>query len=188
MFIPLFRKLATLQIAIVVTVSCFVSTSRANLRAEVQVEEQACLPLTAANEALAKLPGFQTVYDAVLKDETQQVRSHLESVIDHGLQYVRRGPYLAWHVSPAKLVSPQRSDCHRLREEMLDGVRTAVISYYKHDTYGTRAWRCTTWVELPTPKNRKMECASVYPPGRVKTSVRWFYRSDIKPPVASKGQ
>lgn len=178
-------KTVVVQVAAgVVVATCLPLASWANSRDDQQVENAECHPMTVANQILRTAPGFQSTIDAVVEDETQRVLTHTDLIYDHGLQYARAAPFAAWRVKPSALVDPPRSDCHLLREEILDGARMVVISYVRyHPDFGTPQYRCTIWLAFPDYRNTKMECASVYPADRTKLVVRWFYRTDIKPPI-----
>ncbi|MBZ9661188.1 hypothetical protein LB523_19265 [Mesorhizobium sp. ESP-6-4] len=55
---------------------------------------------------------------------------HGESVIEGELEYFRTAPYAMWRVKPSQ-GNAQYLDWHQLREELVDDVKTAVISYVK---------------------------------------------------------
>jgi hypothetical protein len=149
-------------------------------------EDPACHPMTAANEHLAKLRAYQTTWDATIRTSGRLVM-HRETVQDSGFEYVRSGPYALWRRQPNVIINPQRSDCHRLHEELLDGVKTLVISYVKHNPdYDARFYRCTLWLESVRSggyRGIKSDCVSILPDETVEIKIHWFYRTDIKPPV-----
>lgn len=171
-------------IALAAGVASLPSVSYADLRNKQQIEG-ACYPMAAANEALAKMAAFQATWSRVIKSH-RHVVIHSESVYENGMIYQRRAPYAPWRGRAYKVVDDaRRSNCHQLREEMLDGVNTVVISYTKHHPpYDPRFYRCTVWLEIPEYRNRKSDCVSVGPADVAEVKIRWFYRTDIKPPVA----
>ncbi|MER9133573.1 hypothetical protein [Mesorhizobium sp. M0768] len=163
--------------------ACLPSAAYAELLNSVRIEEPTCQPITTANEALAKIPIFQTTWDLVSKSD-KRVVMHIDSIYSDGTLYQRTAPYASWHGKPDDLVNPRHSGCHRLREEVLDGVNTVVISYWKHNPdFDPRWYRCNIWLRIPEYRNEKMDCSSVYFSEAVEIKVRWFYRTDIKLPV-----
>jgi hypothetical protein len=155
------------------------------------VEGIDCQPMSKANEALAKLQGFQVTWNASYSLYGQSKTLHVESVVEDGVQYQRRGPYMRWTAKRAVLANPLHSDCKRLREEIFDGVRTVVTSFIKYQPeYDPRRYKCTGWVEIPRFVNRKMDCYMLSTaPGDLVKNLRiemyWFYRTDIKAPLNS---
>lgn len=151
--------------------------------------------MTEADNALAKLRSFQVTWNVSYTLYGRREKIHAEAFTDSGLQYTRKAPYKLWAVKPSKLINPEHSDCHRLREEMLDGAKTVVISYVKYYRgYDPRRYKCTGWIEVPNYRNRKMECVGLGVPGpddpvlNLKLEMQWFYRTDIKPPAVPTGR
>jgi len=68
-----------------------------------------------------------------------------------------------------------------MREEIVDGVRTAVIFYTRYNPYGSdaRRYKCTAWIEIPDYRNRKMVCESTDFADDIKIKIQWYYRTDI---------
>lgn len=66
----------------------------------------------------------------MIKRDTRVVVMHRDSVYANGILYERTAPYAPWRVEAYQLVNPRHSGCHQLREEVLDGVNTVVISYW----------------------------------------------------------
>ncbi|TPI29759.1 hypothetical protein FJW07_30075 [Mesorhizobium sp. B3-1-9] len=98
------------------------------------VEEAGCFPLIRANEVTIKL---QATWDGVINSNPRVVR-HSEVLYENGRKYERKAPYERWRGSPYSLNNnrntdgtPYRSNCRRLREEVLGGVNTVVIAYTK---------------------------------------------------------
>ncbi|AZO56438.1 MULTISPECIES: hypothetical protein [unclassified Mesorhizobium] len=188
-----FLKTNSLNAAVFLfAVTCLPLASWANLQGEQRVEEPECKPMTAANDALAKLSAFQATWDTSYSLYGRREKVHGEYFIDNGLEYGRKAPYRPWTVKPSKLVNPQHLDCHQLREEMLDGSKTVVISYIKYNPgYDPRRYRCTGWIEIPSYRNKKMECVGLTTAGYddpvldLKLQMHWFYRTDIKAPTVS---
>lgn len=173
----------------VLAVSCWPFASVAALGTDQPIEAPECHPLTAANQALAGLGRFQGTWDQSYELYGHRVVVHGESVIEGGLEYFRMAPYAMWGVKPSQLGNAQHSDCHQIREEMVDGVRTAVISYIKfHPEKDPRRYKCIAWIEIPNYRNRKLECDSLGATGLndpvqdLKLQIRWFYRSDVRAP------
>ncbi|RWM67873.1 MAG: hypothetical protein EOR82_26135 [Mesorhizobium sp.] len=177
-------SLLTRFTALAVSAACLPSASYADLRNNQQIED-ACYPMAAANEALARMPAFQATRDLVIKRPQKRSVTHEEMVFENGIAYQRRAPYAPWRSTPYSIVdNVRRSDCHRLREEVLDGVNTVVIFYRKHNPkFDPRFYRCTIWLEIPEYRNRKSDCVSVGPVEVVEIKIRWSYRTDIKAPV-----
>ena len=95
-----FLKVVSVKIAAAVVASaCSPLASWAALSDNQLVEEAACEPMSMANQALRKMPRFQTTLDAVVEDETQRVLTHADTIVDHGLQYQRLAPYAALAMS-----------------------------------------------------------------------------------------
>ncbi|RWC38337.1 hypothetical protein [Mesorhizobium sp.] len=185
--LPTMMSLLTRFAALAVSAACLPSASFADLRNNQQIED-ACYPMAAANEALARMPAFQATWDLVIKRPHQRSVIHSESVYDNGVIYQRRAPYQPWRSKPYSIVdNARRSDCHQLREEVLDDVNTVVIFYRKHHLNDPRFYRCTVWIEIPEYRNRKSDCVSVDSAEVVEVKIRWFYRTDIKPPVIAPG-
>ncbi|MER8862158.1 hypothetical protein NKI19_00340 [Mesorhizobium sp. M0751] len=179
-------SLLTRLIALAASAAFLPSASYADLRNDQQIEE-ACYPMAAANEALARMLAFQGTWSLVVKmPHKREVRQHEEMIVENGIAYKRRAPYGPWRSTPYSIVdNVRRGDCHRLREEVLDGVNTVVISYRKHNPeYDPRFYRCTIWLEIPEYRNRKSDCVSVDPVQVVEIKIGWSYRTDIKAPVA----
>lgn len=155
------------------------------------VEGKDCQPMSKANEAMAKLKGLQVTWNASFSVYGQSKTLHVESVVNDGVQYQRRGPYMRWTAKRAVLENPHHSNCKRLREEILGGVRTVVTSFFKYQPeYDPRRYKCTGWVEIPHFTNKKMECYMLStvpedPVKNLKIEMYWFYRSDIKAPLNS---
>ncbi|MER9022394.1 hypothetical protein NKI01_07445 [Mesorhizobium sp. M0815] len=118
--------------------ACLPSASYAEPRNGPRLEEPACHPLTTANEALAKIPIFQATWDAVIKRDTGVVVMHRDAVYANGMLYERTAPYAPWRGKAHQLGNPRHSGCHQLREEVLDGVNTVVISYWRHNPTSIR--------------------------------------------------
>ena len=159
--------------------------SHADQRFDPDTEESACNPFTAANAALVAMPAFEATWDAVIVDRNSpRIMLHRDFVYKDGVQYARSAPYMAWHATPTDLANAFHMDCHRLREELLDGVKTVVISYTKRALDRDPRWyRCTTWLDVPVYRNRKMQCTSEYSSQTLTTKTRWFYRTDVKTPT-----
>ncbi|RWE99961.1 MAG: hypothetical protein EOS43_13700 [Mesorhizobium sp.] len=183
--LPTMMSLLTRFTALAVSAACLPSASYADLRNNQQIED-ACYPIAAANEALARMPTFQTTWNVVIKMfHNKRKVMYEETIFDNGIAYKRSAPSGPWRSTPYSIVdNVRRSDCHRLREEVLDGVNTVVIFYRKHyPEYDPRYYRCTIWVEIPEYRNRKSDCVSVDPVEVVEIKLRWSYRTDIKAPV-----
>ncbi|MER8843293.1 hypothetical protein [Mesorhizobium sp. M0768] len=164
--------------------ACLPSASYAEPRNGPRLEEPACQPITTANEAFVKIPIFQATWDAVIKRDTAVVVMHRESVYANGILYERTAPYAPWRVEALQLGNPRHSGCHQLREEMLDGVNTVVISYWRHNPDVDPRWyHCTIWIEIPEYRNRKLDCSTVYFSEEAELKRRWFYKTDIKLPA-----
>jgi hypothetical protein len=172
----------------VVSVACLPSPSFA-IQRDVRVEEGECWLMTAANEAFAKVPAFQATWDRSVTTLRHRMLEHTDWVYENGLEYWRMAPYQRWRVKPYELLSVEHSDCHLMREEIVDGVRTAVISYTRYNPRGSdaRRYKCTAWIDIPSYRNRKMACESADFAEDVVLKAHWSYRTDIKrPPEQTK--
>ncbi|TGP50615.1 hypothetical protein EN873_22235 [bacterium M00.F.Ca.ET.230.01.1.1] len=182
----LMNCLKVLFVGAVTGVICLPLASVAAPR-DVRIEEGECWLMTAANEALAKMPAFQTTWDQSVTTLRRRMLKHTDSVYDNGLEYWRTAPYQRWSVKPYALHNVEHSDCHQMREETVDGVRTAVISYTRYNPRGSdaRRYKCTAWIEIPNYRNRKMFCDSDNFADDIKIKIHWFYWPDIEPPTVN---
>ncbi|MER8408122.1 hypothetical protein NKH16_26205 [Mesorhizobium sp. M1307] len=144
--------------------------------------------MAAANEALLS---FQATWDGVINGNPRVVM-HSEIVYENRVKYERTAPYAPWRAEPYALNinpntdgTPYHSNCHRLREELVDGVNTVVIAYTKTFSMPNRKqqYRCIGWIQVPQYLSRKMICTSIGLADIVEMKQEWTYRTDIKAPL-----
>ncbi|PBC06313.1 hypothetical protein CK220_01310 [Mesorhizobium sp. WSM3860] len=171
---------------------CLPPRSEASQGSNIAPEEQnpECNPLKEANEWVIKVPVLEMTSRFVrFGDQPRFV--HQEIIYTQDAMYSREGPYGRWTAKtiPKKEAVPRNDDgslvntnCHRLYNAVLDGVKTIVFQYDKTLKADKQWYRCNIWVESPNYRPLKAICE-----GPFEWTRRWFYRSDVKIPVPKQG-
>lgn len=122
--------------------------------------EPGCQAIDTANLNLWSLPGFRGVLDIEFPERTQQE----EFISVSHVVYSRILPSGPWRTHPLVLNpnpdgTPIHSNCHTVGEEMVDGVRTMVISF--DGVVKNQPKRlCKLWLEIPKLLLHQRECKS----------------------------
>jgi hypothetical protein len=182
----------TLYLRIIVATVCLICAPLASKAAQDVRPEPECDILKASDEEALRTASLQMT-EQIVGSGTRPYFMHREFVFAPGIRYERRQPYARWVSRPHHSAdvddldtTQKKSDCHRLREEKLDGVDAVVVSYKKMLLKPRlQSYRCTIWVESQKYQPLKMVCEGTDRYGPFEWTKRWFYRTDVKAPVVA---